>query len=119
MSRPASYVIASFFAAAAAMSACHGSQPASTTGSPAAAPAAEQAAPSAAVPQVSPAPSVSGAPSTAAIGTALPDDLPPLPVTPFPVARPPEIVRAVFTFAARHPEVLSKVPCFCGCENRG
>ena len=21
--------------------------------------------------------------------------------------------------AAKHPEVLSKVPCFCGCENRG
>lgn len=46
-------------------------------------------------------------------------DLPPLPVTAYPAARPPEIVRAVFTFAARHPEVLSKVPCFCGCENRG
>ena len=45
--------------------------------------------------------------------------LPPLPVTPFPAARPPEIVRAVYTFAADHPEVLSKVPCFCGCENRG
>jgi uncharacterized protein with PCYCGC motif len=46
-------------------------------------------------------------------------DLPPLPVTPFPAARPMEIVRAVYTFAAKHPEVLSKVPCFCGCENRG
>jgi hypothetical protein len=30
-----------------------------------------------------------------------------------------EIVRAVYTFAADHPEVLSKVPCFCGCESRG
>jgi hypothetical protein len=30
-----------------------------------------------------------------------------------------EIVRTVYTFAAKHPEVLSKVPCFCGCENRG
>lgn len=46
-------------------------------------------------------------------------DLPPLPVTPFPAARPMEIVRAVFTFAAQHPEVLSKMPCFCGCETRG
>jgi hypothetical protein len=45
--------------------------------------------------------------------------LPPLPVTPFPASRPPDIVRAVYTFAADHPEVLSKVPCFCGCENRG
>ena len=34
-------------------------------------------------------------------------------------AQTPEIVRAVYTFAAEHPEVLSKVPCFCGCENRG
>jgi hypothetical protein len=56
-------------------------------------------------------------PSTAA--GAMPTDLPPLPVTPFPAARPPEIVRAVYTFAAQHPEVLSKVPCFCGCESRG
>ena len=47
------------------------------------------------------------------------EDLPPLPVTPFPAARPMEVVRAVYTFAAKHPEVLSKVPCFCGCENRG
>jgi hypothetical protein len=46
-------------------------------------------------------------------------DLPLLPVTPFPAARPMEIVRVVYTFAAKHPEVLSKVPCFCGCENRG
>ena len=51
--------------------------------------------------------------------SSLRSDLPPLPSTPFPAARPPEIVRAVYTFAADHPEVLSKVPCFCGCENRG
>ena len=46
-------------------------------------------------------------------------DIPPLPMTPFPAARPMEIVRAVYVFAAKHPEVLSKMPCFCGCENRG
>ena len=46
-------------------------------------------------------------------------DLPPLPVTPYPAARPIEVVNAVFTFAAKHPEVLSKVPCFCGCERMG
>ncbi len=34
-------------------------------------------------------------------------------------ARPPEIIRAVYTFAADHPEILSHVPCFCGCQNRG
>jgi hypothetical protein len=46
-------------------------------------------------------------------------ELPPIPAGPFPMARPVEIVRAVYTFAARHPEVLSHVPCFCGCEQRG
>src|SRR5947208_9392706 len=46
-------------------------------------------------------------------------DIPPLPVTPFMAARPMEIVRAVYIFAAKHPEVLSKMPCFCGCQNRG
>src|SRR6476646_10252453 len=46
-------------------------------------------------------------------------DIPPLPVVPFAAARPMEIVRAVYVFAAKHPEVLSKVPCFCGCESRG
>jgi hypothetical protein len=44
------------------------------------------------------------------------DDWPPLPVSEYPPARPVEVVRAVYEFAARHPEVLSYVPCFCGCE---
>src|SRR6185312_12747264 len=46
-------------------------------------------------------------------------DLPPLPVVPFAPARPMDVVRAVYVFAAKHPEVLSHVPCFCGCESRG
>jgi hypothetical protein len=46
-------------------------------------------------------------------------DLPPMPVSQFAPARPPEVVRAVYTFAARHPEVLHYVPCFCGCERSG
>jgi uncharacterized protein with PCYCGC motif len=49
----------------------------------------------------------------------MPADLPALPATDFAMARPPEVVQAIFTFAARHPEVLSRVPCFCGCEHRG
>jgi len=28
-------------------------------------------------------------------------------------------VIAAFQFAAEHPEVLSYVPCFCGCQNLG
>lgn len=45
--------------------------------------------------------------------------LPPLPPDAFPAARPPDVVRAVYEFAARHPEVLAYVPCFCGCEHAG
>jgi hypothetical protein len=46
-------------------------------------------------------------------------DLPPLPVSFYAPARPMEVVQAVYTFAARHPEVLHYVPCFCGCQNSG
>ncbi len=34
-------------------------------------------------------------------------------------SRSVETVRSVYEFAARHPEVLSYVPCFCGCETAG
>ena len=43
--------------------------------------------------------------------------LPPLPQVGYAPARPMEVVQQVFEFAARHPEVLSYVPCYCGCEN--
>ncbi|MBE41087.1 MAG: hypothetical protein CL480_07120 [Acidobacteria bacterium] len=46
-------------------------------------------------------------------------NLPPLPMLQFPPPRPMEVIRAVYTFAANHPEVLSYVPCYCGCENFG
>jgi PBP1b-binding outer membrane lipoprotein LpoB len=64
-------------------------------------------------------------PQTAAQHTAPPSssssplDLPPLPQVPFPAARPMPIVEAAYRFAATHPDVLSQMPCFCGCENRG
>ena len=51
-------------------------------------------------------------PPKAAIGP-----LPPLPRVGYAPARPMEVVQQVFEFAARHPEVLSYVPCYCGCEN--
>jgi len=80
---------------AVALAACGGSPPPQQT------PPAAQAS--------APAPSSSSSPS----------DLPPLPQVPFPAARPMPIVEAVFRFAAMHPEVLSRMPCFCGCEERG
>jgi hypothetical protein len=45
--------------------------------------------------------------------------LPPLPPVSYPLPRSPEVVQAVYTFAARHPEVLHYVPCFCGCQRSG
>lgn len=48
-----------------------------------------------------------------------PGPLPPFPRVPYQPARPPEVVRAVYEFAARSPEVLRYVPCFCGCEHHG
>jgi hypothetical protein len=33
--------------------------------------------------------------------------------------RSAEVVTAAYRFAAEHPEVLSYVPCFCGCEHSG
>jgi hypothetical protein len=46
-------------------------------------------------------------------------NLPPLPLDPMPPARPMEIVRAAYTWAAEHPEIATYVPCYCGCEHSG
>jgi len=46
-------------------------------------------------------------------------NLPPLPFQAYAPPRPMETVKAVYQFAAEHPEVLSYVPCFCGCERGG
>ncbi len=58
-------------------------------------------------------------------GTALatkpapPGTLPPLPTVSYAPAGPMAVVRQVYEFAARHPEVLQHVPCYCGCERIG
>jgi hypothetical protein len=33
--------------------------------------------------------------------------------------RPAQVIQATYKFAAEHPEVLSYVPCFCGCDKSG
>lgn len=43
---------------------------------------------------------------------------PPLPNAGMP-AQPIDQVRAMYAFAARHPEVLQYAPCYCGCESGG
>jgi hypothetical protein len=45
---------------------------------------------------------------------------PPVPFQPgYAPPRPAETVVAAYQFAAEHPEILSYVPCFCGCERAG
>lgn len=80
------------------------------TPGPAAAPTAAQAAAT---------PAVVDPPDAAKLGPHPQENLPPLPFDPEPPARPMEVVRAAYKFAAEHPEVLSYVPCYCGCEHSG
>ena len=50
---------------------------------------------------------------------AAPEILPPLPAIAYSPPRPWPVVQAAYEFAARHPEVMRYVPCFCGCESSG
>lgn len=45
--------------------------------------------------------------------------LPALPRVGFEPVRPMAVVQQVYEFAAKHPEVLRYVPCYCGCERIG
>jgi len=67
---------------------------------------------------------------TAKFGPHKQANLPPLPFAPGdPLPRPAGVsgtqrdvyqaVAGIFVFAAEHPEVLSYVPCFCGCDHMG
>ena len=58
-------------------------------------------------------------PPTAKFGPHTQTTLPPLPFGIEQAVRPPAVVRAAYTFAAEHPEVLAYVPCYCGCEHSG
>jgi hypothetical protein len=46
-------------------------------------------------------------------------DLPLLPLGVEHAVRPLTVMHATFMFAARHPEVMKFVPCFCGCQRGG
>jgi hypothetical protein len=45
--------------------------------------------------------------------------LPALPRVGFEPPRSMAVIQQVYEFAARHPEVLQHVPCYCGCERVG
>lgn len=64
-------------------------------------------------------PPISAEPASAKFGPHTQDNYPPLPNTGFPPPRPVETVEAVYRFAAEHPEVLSYIPCYCGCDRQG
>jgi hypothetical protein len=78
-----------------------------------------------AAPATDPAPTAVSSPPVAQLKEeplpAVPDPsrLPPLPDLGFAPPRPIEEVRAVYRFAALHPEVMRYMPCFCGCERSG
>jgi hypothetical protein len=72
--------------------------------------------PAAAAPATAPAQAIVDPPANARYGPHEQDNLPPLPFEYGPPARPAEVVKAVYEFAAEHPEVLGYVPCYCGCE---
>jgi hypothetical protein len=55
----------------------------------------------------------------AAVGPHKQANLPPIPVRNYAPPRPMQTVTAAFHFAAEHPEILSYVPCFCGCQHMG
>lgn len=112
--RPTSWLPA--LAALAVAAAC-GAPPAAPPSTGATATPSGAGAESAAAPTAGPAAPAPGR-DVAAYPPA-PAVLPPLPPEAFPAARPPDVVRAVYEFAARHPEVLAYVPCFCGCEHAG
>jgi hypothetical protein len=57
--------------------------------------------------------------AVASMGPHKQSNLPPVPFRGYSPPRQPEVVAAAYQFAAEHPEVLSYVPCFCGCEHSG
>ncbi len=57
--------------------------------------------------------------AVAALGPHSQAQYPPLPFRGYAPPRPPEVVTAAYQFAAEHPEILSYIPCFCGCQNGG
>jgi len=62
---------------------------------------------------------IARAEALAALGPREQASLPPIPYGGYTPPRPVEVVNAAYEFAAEHPEVLTYVPCFCGCEHAG
>jgi hypothetical protein len=81
--------------------------------------AATDAAATAAQGPVADASAVAKAEAQARLGPRMQDNLPPIPFQSYAPPRPQSVITAAYRFAAEHPEILSYVPCFCGCERSG
>lgn len=77
----------------------------------------KNAAPPPSAAAVTPAPAAAPDPKSDPLYIA--DDLPRLPPGAPNAPRPYALVKAAYEFAARHPEVIGYMPCFCGCERGG
>ena len=66
-----------------------------------------------------PAPPAPDAQPAVVLGPHPQKDFPPLQLPAYPLSRSPEMITAAYRFAAEHPEILTYVPCFCGCERGG
>jgi hypothetical protein len=64
-------------------------------------------------------PATSAPPRERAVAAGYAGELPSLPKVQYASARPAPLTRAAYEFAARHPEILRHMPCFCGCERNG
>lgn len=62
---------------------------------------------------------IAKAEAAAKLGPRKQATLPPIPFQGYKPPRPYDVVTAAYQFAAEHPEILSYVPCFCGCERSG
>jgi hypothetical protein len=66
-----------------------------------------------------PTPVTQQSPPVSRASTVIAADLPPLNFALMGATKPESMVKAAYEFAARHPEVLEYMPCFCGCERGG
>jgi hypothetical protein len=64
-------------------------------------------------------PAVEKAAAQASLGPRKQASFPPIPFAAYAPPRSHEVITAAYHFAADHPEILSYVPCFCGCERSG
>jgi hypothetical protein len=94
-------------------------EPAAAPAVAAVAPAAPPATPSSTAPSTDAAPAPIAQAPAVVLKAHTQQTYPPLELPGYQLGRPADVVTAAYKFAAEHPEVLTYVPCFCGCERGG